>query len=338
MQKLFEEFDLQFFAEGASAGDGQGSGAPTGVGADSAAADAGQADVLETMGVPSAEIRKYRAIAEKRGKQPTAQPVQAAAAEEKPQGEEAPAESAQPAAKKSLKDALKENPEWNREMQSTVTDRLKKTNERLEKAMLIAEIVGRDYGIEADDSAGLDLDALLQKVEGDKRRYEDAALAHGTDVDTEMRLDKLQRENKQQKKILEDNKREVELRNHYQNLQRQAAELKKIFPDFDLETELQNREFYERTLPGSKDTVKSAYFAIHGEEIADKRARQAAQAAAGGAREAIANNIRAGQRMPAENGTVQRAPGTVQSTPYSKMTPEQRKEFEREVKAGRYFA
>lgn len=313
MQNLSGELDLQFFAEGASAGDGQGNGAPAGVGADSAAADAGQRDVLETMGVPSAEIRKYRAIAEKRGKQPSIQPAQDAAAEE-PQ-EQATVEQAQPAAKKSLKDALKDDPEWNREMQGLVSERVKKTNARLDKALQILEIVGRDYGIETDDLANLDLDALSEKVEGDKRRYENAALAHGTDVDTEMRL-----------------------RNHYQDLQRQAAELKKVFPDFDLEAELQNREFYERTLPGSKDTVKTAYFAIHGEEIATKRARQAAQAAAGGAREAIANNIRAGQRMPAENGTVQRAPGTVQSTPYSKMTPEQRKEFERGIKAGRYFA
>lgn len=336
MQNLSGELDLQFFAEGASAGDGQGNGAPAGVGADSAAADAGQRDVLETMGVPSAEIRKYRAIAEKRGKQPSIQPAQDAAAEE-PQ-EKATVEQAQPAAKKSLKDALKDDPEWNREMQGLVSERVKKTNARLDKALQILEIVGRDYGIETDDLANLDLDALSEKVEGDKRRYENAALAHGTDVDTEMRLEKLQRENRQQKKILDDNKREADLRNHYQDLQRQAAELKKVFPDFDLEAELQNREFYERTLPGSKDTVKTAYFAIHGEEIATKRARQAAQAAAGGAREAIANNIRAGQRMPAENGTVQRAPGTVQSTPYSKMTPEQRKEFERGIKAGRYFA
>ena len=44
MQKLFQEIDLQFFAgEGASSGDGSGS-APAGVGAQSAAADAGHRD------------------------------------------------------------------------------------------------------------------------------------------------------------------------------------------------------------------------------------------------------------------------------------------------------
>ena len=335
MQKLFQEIDLQFFAgEGASSGDGSGS-APAGVGAQSAAADAGQRDTLESMGVPAAEIRKYRATKEKRQGPPAAQqpvsepvsPMQDAAANDTPQATEAAP------ARKSLKDALKEDPEWNREMQSMMRDRVKNTNTRLDKAMQILELVGRDYGVEADSLADLDLDALRTKVEGDKRRYERAAIAHGTDVDTEMRLDQLQRENRQQKKELDDR-----LQNHYRNLQAQAQELKKVFPDFNLDRELENQEFYERTLPGGRDTVESAYYAIHGKEIAARRAQQAANMAARGTSQAMANSIQAGRRMPAENGTVQRAPGTVQSTPYSKMTPEQRKEFRRQAMAGKYFA
>lgn len=340
MQKLFQEIDLQFFAgEGASSGDGSGS-APAGVGAQSAAADAGQRDTLESMGVPAAEIRKYRATKERRqaplaAQQPVSDPVspeQDAAANDTP-----PATEAAPA-RKSLKDALKEDPEWNREMQSMMRDRVKNTNTRLDKAMQILELVGRDYGVEAENLADLDLDALRTKVEGDKRRYERAAIAHGTDVDTEMRLDQLQRENRQQKKELDDRQREVELQNHYRNLQAQAQELKKVFPDFNLDRELENQEFYERTLPGGRDTVESAYYAIHGKEIAARRAQQAANMAARGTSQAMANSIQAGRRMPAENGTVQRAPGTVKSTPFSKMTPEQRKEFERQARAGKYFA
>lgn len=340
MQKLFQEIDLQFFAgEGASSGDGSGS-APAGVSAQSAAADAGQRDTLESMGVPAAEIRKYRATKERRqaplaAQQPVSEPVspeQDAAANDTP-----PATEAAPA-RKSLKDALKEDPEWNREMQSMMRDRVKNTNTRLDKAMQILELVGRDYGVEADSLADLDLDALRTKVEGDKRRYERAAIAHGTDVDTEMRLDQLQRENRQQKKELDDRQREAELQNHYRNLQAQAQELKKVFPDFNLDRELENQEFYERTLPGGRDTVESAFYAIHGKEIAAMRAQQAANMAARGTSQAMANSIQAGRRLPAENGTVQRAPGTVQTTPYSKMTPEQRREFERQARAGKYFA
>ena len=343
MQKLFREYDLQFFAgEGASSGDGSGA-APAGVGAQSAAADAGQRDTLESMGVPAAEIRKYRAQKERRqaplaAQQPVSDSVsqtQDAAANDNPQQAET-VPNTEP--RRTLKDALKEDPEWNREMQGMMRDRVKNTNARLDKAMQILELVGRDYGVEAENIADLDLDALRTKVEGDKRRYERAAIAHGTDVDTEMRLDQLQRENRQQKKELDDRQREAELQNHYRNLQAQAQELRKVFPDFNLDRELENQEFYERTLPGSRDTVESAYYAIHGKEIAAMRAQQAANMAARGTSQAMANSIQAGRRMPAENGTVQRAPGTVKSTPFSKMTPEQRKEFERQARAGKYFA
>lgn len=335
MQKNYREIDLQFFAgEGASSG--EGAGAPAGVGdGNAAAADAGQRDTLESMGVPAAEIRKYRAQKGKQEQQavrPEATiPTQdAAATEPEQQQEQAPA-------KRSLKDALKDNPEWNREMQSWMQERVKKTNSHLEKALQIAELVGRDYGIEADDLANLDLDALWEKLEGDRGRYEAAAMEHGTDVDTEMRLEKLQRENKAQKKVLEEQQRETELRNHYALLQQQAAELKKQFPDFNLDRELENREFYERTLPGSKDTVESAFYAIHGREIAQRQAQAAAGAAARGVSQAMANSIQAGRRMPAENGTVARAPGNIQSKRYSEMSPAERKAWERQAMAGKRF-
>lgn len=345
MHKLFQEFDLQFFAgEGASSGDGAGV-APAGVSTDiGAAADAGQRDTLETMGVPVAEVRKYRAMKERQAlragipqqtQQAEPQVQDAAAEDNQPQqGTEQPA---QQEPQKTLKDALKENSEWNREMQNMVRDRVKNTNTRLDKAMQILELVGRDYGIEADNLADLDLDSLRAKVEGDKSRYEKQALAHGTDVDTEMRLEKLQRENRQQKKELDDRQREAELQNHYRNLQAQARELQKSIPGFNLDRELENREFYERTLPGGRDTVESAYYAIHGKEIAAMRAQQAANAAARGTSQAMANSIKAGRQLPQENGTVQRAPGNIQSKRYSEMTPAERKEWERQARAGKRF-
>jgi len=336
MQKLFGEFDLQFFAgEGASSG-GDGSGAPAGVSAESAPADAGQRETLETMGVPAAEIRKYRAI---KGRAPagetpaaTAQTQDAAATE----GQQTQAEPAVPT--KSLKDALKENQDWNREAQAMVRDRVSKTSARLDQAMQILELIGRDYGVEADNLAELDLDALRKKVEGDRGRYEAAAMAHGTDVDTEMRLDQMQRENRQLKKAQEEQQKETELRNHYANLQQQAAALQKQFPDFNLDRELENPEFYRRTLPGSSDTVESAFYAIHGREIAQRQAQAAASAAARGTSQAMANSIRAGRRMPAENGTVARAPAAVQNKRYSEMSPAERKAWERQAMAGKRFS
>ena len=337
MQKLFREIDLQFFAgEGASPADGA---APAGAGVLNAAADAGQKDTLETMGVPTAEIRKYRASKAREAQPPaTSRPE---GLQEDPSNEqdaaaftEAPKQEGQA---KSLKDALKENEAWNREAQAMVRDRLSKTNGQLDKAMQILGLIGRDYGLDAEDPGKMDLDELLTKVEGDKRRFEKAAIEHGTDVDTEMRLEKLQRENKAQKRALDEQQRDTELRNHYMTLQQQAAELRKAFPDFDLDRELQNREFYERTLPGGRDTVESAFYAIHGKEIAQRQAQQAASAAARGTSQAMANSIRAGQKLPQENGTVARAPGNIQNKRFSEMSPSERKAWEREAMKGKRF-
>lgn len=337
MHKHFRWIDLQFFAgEGASSGDG---GATTaGVGADSAAADAGQVvDTLAAMGVPAAEIRKYRAT---KGEAKTALPAQQTVTEPTaPTQDAAAAETPRPEqkARKPFAQMLDENPDYKRETESLIQKRLSKVKSENEKLSRIAEMIGKDYGMAAEGSTGIDLDALIEKIETDKKRFEPEAIRRGIDVDTVMRIEKLEDENSRQKKALDEQRRETELRNHYANLQQQAAELRKVFPDFNLDRELENQEFYERTLPGGKDTVESAFYAIHGKEIAMRQAQAAANAAARGASQAMANSIRAGRQMPAENGTVGRAPGNIQTKRYSEMTPSERKAWEREARSGKHF-
>lgn len=322
MHNFFLKHGLQFFAEGASAGDG---GAEASSGAETAAA--GQNESLESMGVPAKEIEKYRAIKGRSApKEAPAEPAQQDAAADEPAEAEAP--KAQ-----SLKEALKSNSDWNREMQGMMSERVKNTNAKLGKAMNILGMIAKDQGMDVEDLSQLDLDALTEKVENDDRRYRKMAAELGVDTATAKELDRQKRENAQlkaQQKQAEDRQAALQ---HYENLKRQAEELKQSFPDFDLEAELQNQEFFERTKPGSRDTVKTAYYAMHGEEIARRSASRAAEAS----KRATVNSMRAGQHMPSENGTVQRAASPVRPKLFSQMSPEERKAFEREVKSGRRF-
>lgn len=331
MQNILKKLwgTLQFFADGAAAGDGDGTGA-AGVGTKGAAADAGQMDALAAMGVPAKELEKYRA---NRAKFPQTEiPArQDAAAEQEPeqkpevQAEEKP---------QTLKDALRANSEWNREAQQMMSDRVRKTNETLNRSLGILGMIAKDYGMEADDLSQLDLEELGKRVENDDRRYRKMAADLGTDTDTAKQIDQQQRENRQLKAEQKRREQQEMLQKHYMNLQKEAEELRKAVPDFDLDRALQDPAFYNETLPGKKTmSVKQIWYGLHGDEIAEKRAGEAAA----GSRQAIANAMKAQRNMPGENGSIQRRSAPSQVTPYSKMNPEQRKQFEKEIRAGRRF-
>ena len=96
----------------------------------------------------------------------------------------------------------------------------------------------------------------------------------------------------------ESNARNMATRRHFENLTRQAEELKRDFPDFDLMREISNPAFLRLTAPGSRMSVKDAFYAVHGEEIQRDSMRYAAQRAG----ESIAASVRAGASRPLENG------------------------------------
>lgn len=328
MQNYFRKYGLQLFGEGASAG-GDGGSASTGVGAEGAAADAGQVDVLEQMGVPRKEVERYRA------KKGYATPA-AADAETEPGMQAQPAEAEpQAAQRQSLKDALKDNQDWNKEMQAMMSERVKKTNVTLSKAMQILSLVGQDYGMDVEDLGKLDLDALQQKVENDEERasIKRKAAELGLDRKTAQQMASQERQIKQYQAEQAARDNDAMLQQHYRNLQEQAAELAKEIPGFDLDQALQEQAIYERTLPGSRMTLKEAYYSVHGAEIAKAQASAAVRSA----NQAISNSIQAGRRMPQENGTVRRAATQAPPVLYSRMSPEQKKEFERRIKSGQRF-
>ena len=286
-------------------------------------------------GVPKDEVKKYFAFKAKQGKPvPKDNIVQPPVEQERGEQTAPPEESAPP--RKSLKDLLKENDDYNREVQGMMSDRVKKTNGQLSEAMQTLAIIAQDYGIEVDDLSKLNLAELRQKIESDPNRasVKNFARENGVDSQTAQQIMNDRRTIKQQRAILDEQQRNVMLQNHYMNLQAQARELKKEFPDFDLDKALQNEGFYNDTLPGERTkSVKQAYYANFGDDIIrSTRANTAKQTA-----QAASNAVRSGRTVPSENGTVQRAPTNVKPTLYSQLSPEQKKEWEKRARAGAYF-
>lgn len=334
MQEFIRKLNLQLFGEGAASGGDGGTGAGTGVGAEGAAADAGQkGSSLEAMGVPRAEIERYRA-ARKGTIHSGVQPVQNAERVADQQTQEPdPKQDVAPPPKKSLKDALKENSDWNQEMQGMMRDRLTKTNTRLSKAEQILELVGQKYGITPDEANGMDYDALMKAVDGDKSRLRKRADELGVDVDTADRIDRLERENKAAKKAQDEATKKQAFQNHYMDLQKQGAELAKEIPGFNIETAMQDENFFRMTAPGGL-SVKQAWYALHGDEIASKRVNDAVATS----KQAIANSIKSGRSLPQENGTTQRQTTGFTPLPYSQMNAAQRAAWEREARRGKQFS
>lgn len=329
MKNFEQRLELQFFAEGAPAGDGGGEGAAT-TGATAAAA--GQpARTLEDLGVPAAKAEKYRA---RKGKAMTAAAAPAAPAQAEPEEQAAAAEAPpqETNVKPSFKDLLKDE-DYNREMQNTVNQRLETYKRKNGEAQAninamapMLEILGSVYGIDASDLSKLDFAALNKAVSEDPNYYRDKAANLGTDTKTAMRIDQLERNEARRQRQEQESIREQATRNHFEKLQREAAELKALYPDFSLEAELQNPDFIKLTAPGVNVPLKFAYRAIHGEEIARREAASVAQNVA----QAVSNSIQSGQR-PQENGTAARSSAPVAPKKYSQMTKAEREQFKAEL-------
>ena len=280
---MMEKHWLQLFAEG----EGGQTGGET-------APDAGE-QTLEQLGVP-AELIAKRAKRTPHRAEPAApkQEPQRDAAAEQPEKEK-------PAAQKRMTwDEIMADPEYNRQMQETVRQRLKDSRgaeERLHALDPAMQILAQRYGLK--DAA--DSKALAKAILEDNSFYEDKAAEMGVEPDVARRIDQMERAE-------------------------QEAELKKTVPDFDLQKEMQNPTFLRMTAPGSGLRVADVYFALHRQELQEAARKQAAQEAA----QKISASVRAGSNRPVENGVSSQAPSTG-SIDYAHMTRAQRQALKDEI-------
>ena len=338
-------FHLQIFAEGAAAGDGGEGGSASATGA--IPGDAGQVTnaakkSLEELGVPKERAERYRARKAKTqdGTEHHDNGGEIAAAapqKEEPRAGEnrAPAEAAkegQDAAARSIRweDAIAD-PEINRKLQETITARTKNLREAMKDLAPALDVIGKLYGMDLSDPGKADLKAFAKAVTEDDRFFEDKALEMGVDVKTAKRMENLEADKRRRE--AEDAKRQEDAAwdRHIAKVKAEAETLKKQFPSFRMDVEMQNPAFRRMTSPEGGLSVKQAYFAVHGDEIAAAREAETARQVSA----ALSKSMRAGQQMPQENGAGSKAAAGVAAKPYSQMNAQERAAYRRLLESGR---
>ena len=326
--QLFNGLNLQLFAgegAGASGGEGGADGATSGV----HSADAGQQRLMD-LGVPESLARKHSERTKKRAPIATAQSAssqksdgQTATAAE---GTQAEGTNTEDKPKKPTFKELMDDPDYNKEMQAIIQQRLKSSKgaeDALGKLAPAIEVLARKYG---QDPAKPDYDALAKAINDEDGYYEDKALQMGVSVETAKKMDQQEREAARKKRQEAMTLEEQKFRQHFQKLEQQAAQMKVTFPDFDLQKELQNPAFARMTSPNIGLSVEDAYYAVHRKELQTAAMQVAAQKTA----QKISNSIQAGSRRPQENGTSAQAP-SVTTFDYRAADKQQREAFKRDL-------
>lgn len=331
---IFDWFDLQLFGgEGAGAGAGASGGASSGEGGGQASGESATVAAeqrLRELGVPAERARKRASkIATTMAPAKVENVDKAEVVPATTTNNETPTEEVveEVAPKRMTWDEIMKDPEYNKEMQKTISSRLKASKtaeESLQKMTPAIELMARKYGL---DAKNMDYEALANAINNDDAYYEQKAIEMGTSVETAKRVDQMERDEARRKEAEQRSIQEQKMRAHFIKLEQQSEEVKKLFPNFDLRTELQNPAFARMVSPDSPFSVEDAYHAVHRKEIQAASMQLVAQKTA----EKITNSIQAGQRRPDELGASGQAP-SVSTFDYRNASVEQRNALKKRIR------
>ena len=296
--------DLQLFAEGASGGDG-------GTGAEGATGATATAAVSQTKGVKSNPLANvvYGKQAEETA--PVAEVV------------ENPTEDRNAKFEALIKGEYKDL--YDQRMQDTVQKRLKNTKETVYKYNALTptlEILAKKYGVDASN-----IEALNKAIEEDDSYFEEEALEKGISVEQLKEIRKMEKENADLKRQMEEQNRKENANKLYAQWMEQADKAKAVYPSFDLRAEMQNPQFVN--LLRSNVDVRTAYEVIHKDEIIPAAMQFTAKAV----EQKLTNKIIANGARPAENGNSSQG-ASVTKSDVSQLTKADRAEIARRVARG----
>jgi hypothetical protein len=294
--------DLQLFAEG---GDG-------GTGAEGATGATATAAVSQNKGVKSNPLADVQY-----GIQHTEETTPAAEVVENPtEDRNAKFEALIKGEFKDLYDA---------KVQDTVQKRLKSSKETVDKYNALTptlEALAKKYGVDATD-----IEALNKAIEDDDSYYEQEALEKGITVEQLKEIRKMEKDNAELRKQLEEQNRKENANKIYAQWMEQADSTKQVYPSFDLRTEMQNPKFVD--LLKSNIDVRTAYEVIHKDDII----AGAMQFTAKKVEQNITNKIIANGARPSENGNSSQG-ASVTKSDVSQLTKADRAEIARRVARG----
>ena len=297
--------DLQLFAEG-GAGDG-------GTGAEGASGETAVAAVQQTKGSknPLADV-KY-------GIQEDS--AQTAPVQETAEVVETPDRNKE--FEKLIKGEYKDL--YDARVQDTIQRRLKSTRDTVEKYEALTptlEMLAKKYGVDAAD-----IKALNQAIEEDDSYYEDEALEKGITVQQLKEIRKMERENSELKRQMQEKTTRENANRLYQQWMEQAEQVKSVYPSFDLSAEMQNPKFLD--LLRANIDVRTAYEVLNNDKIIPA----AMQFTAKQVEQKLANKMIANGARPSENGTSSQSASLTKSD-VSQLTKEDRQEIARRVARG----
>ena len=214
---------------------------------------------------------------------------------------------------------------YDAKVKDTVQKRLKGAKEqtaKLEALSPVLEILGKKYGVDGNDA-----EALVKAIEEDNSYFEDEALELGIPVEQLKQIRKMERENAELKRQMEEQTTRENASKLYNSWIQQAESAKQIYPQLNLEVEMQNPRFVD--LLRNNIDVKTAYQVLHQDEIIPA----AMQFTARTVEQKITNNIIANGARPTENGNSSQSASVIKSD-VSQLSKADRDEIIRRVARG----
>ena len=307
--------NLQLFAEGgAAAGAGAGDGGTGAEGTQGVTAAAAMSQRKGAKSNPLADV-VY-------GKQTTEETVPAAEGQKETTTATAPIDR-NAEFEKLIKGEYKDL--YDARVQDTVQKRLKNTKDIVEKHEALTptlEILAKKYGVDMND-----IEALNKAIEEDDSYFEDEALEKGVTVEELKKIRKMERENAELKRQMEEQETRERANKLYSNWLQQAEQAKAVYPSFDLETEMQNQRFVD--LLRSNIDVRTAFEVLHKDEILPAAMQYTAKTV----EQKLTNKIIANSARPTENGMSSQGAAVVKSD-VSQLSKADRAEIYRRVQRG----
>lgn len=218
-------------------------------------------------------------------------------------------EQQKPAKRQTFDELLKNDPEYQREMQKRIDNAInrrfakaKAAEERSSKLQPMLNMLATKYGIEAGND-----DALIEAINGDQELIEQQAMDMGMEPDAYREYQRIKAENEAFKKAEEERQRQAQIESAYKEWQQQALEAQRIYPGLDLAVESRNEQFVQ--LLGAGINVRTAYEVVHQDEIQ----RGLINRAAADAQKETLAKIASKQGRPRENAAGKTQAATVRT-------------------------
>ena len=215
--------------------------------------------------------------------------------------------------------------QYNKRTQDTIQKRLKGTKETVDRYNELAptlNMLAKKYGVDAND-----IKALNQAIEEDNSYYEEEALEKGITVEQLKSIRKMERENADLKRQMQEERARENADRLYQSWMNQAEQIKGIYPSFQLEAEMQNPRFTDLLRNGID--LRTAYEVLHKDEIIPAAMQFTAQ----NVEQKLTNKIIANGARPTENGISSQSSAIVKSD-VSQLSKADRQEIARRVARG----